>query len=151
MRTRGRPYGFWESLHDGNELIALEEADADVVLLEKWNVRLLQQLRRLQREVEHAFERHQLAIDLGVRDAGDGRPLLRDVSRRAVTGCERERLSNDRRLLLTGVNVLPNVGCRNRRHASVAEERGQVSRRDWGLRVLKTPVRTPQANAYANA
>lgn len=95
----------WESLHDGDELIALEKTDADVVLLEKGNVRLLQQLRCLHREVEHAFERHQLTIDLGVRDVTVRR--CSGTRRGAVAGCERERLSNDGRLLLTGLDVLP--------------------------------------------
>jgi hypothetical protein len=63
-----------------------ETRNANVVFLEERDVRLLQQLPRLNRKVEHPLERRQLPVDLRVRHAGDSPPLLWHLSRRAIAG-----------------------------------------------------------------
>ena len=57
------------------KLVTLEEADADVVLVEESDVSYLEELACLDREIEHPLDRSQLTVDL-TRDHRHGPALL---------------------------------------------------------------------------
>jgi hypothetical protein len=60
----GRPHTLWQVCKNGFVLLVLEEANANVVLAQHGEVRLVMQLPRFDREAEHPLQHCQLAVDL---------------------------------------------------------------------------------------
>src|SRR5687767_3548791 len=108
------------------ELLRLEESLSRVVLTKQRNMRLVEQLASLDRETEDALQDRQLAIQLGIRDAGHRATVLRDMSNRTVLALHVVRLPHNLRVALPLRDVRTYIRCCDQRHSPSAEPRFQV-------------------------